>query len=87
VILPAGFDTELVGLQTKHTVNEWSKLGVQRVGGAKLAPSTIVGSVVTPDGAGGRAFLVYDNFRTIMKWNHSTYFALAVNLLSDEIGN
>jgi membrane-bound lytic murein transglycosylase B len=87
VVLPAGFDAGQVGLPTRHTVTEWSKMGVRRVGGSKLAPSTIEGSIVTPDGAGGRAFLIYDNFRTIMKWNHSTYFALAVNLLGDGIGN
>ncbi len=87
VILPAGFDADLIGLTNRHTVTEWGKLGVRRVGGVKLTPSTIAGSIVTPDGEGGRAFLVYDNFRTIMKWNRSTYFALAVNLLGDGIGN
>jgi membrane-bound lytic murein transglycosylase B len=87
VSLPAGFDSGLIGLPVKHTVTEWGRLGVRRVGGAKLPPSTVVGSVVAPDGPGGRAFLVYDNFRTIMKWNHSTYFALAVNMLADGIGN
>ena len=87
VALPARFDTGLIGLPVKHTVSEWAKLGVRRLGGAQLPPSTIAGSIVAPDGAGGRVFLVYDNFRTIMKWNHSTYFALAVNLLADEIGN
>ena len=87
VALPADFAPGLVGLPVKHTVTEWGKLGVRRIGGAKLPPSTIEGSIVTPDGPGGRAFLVYDNFRTIMKWNHSTYFALAVNMLADGIGN
>lgn len=87
VVLPANFDAETIGLTGKHTVTEWGKMGVRRVGGAKLAASTITGSIVAPDGPGGRAFLVYDNFRTIMKWNHSTYFALAVNLLGDGIGN
>jgi membrane-bound lytic murein transglycosylase B len=38
-----------------------------------------------PDGAGGPAFLVYDNFRTIMKWNKSTYFATAVGYLADSM--
>jgi membrane-bound lytic murein transglycosylase B len=36
-----------------------------------------------PDGAGGPALLVYDNFRTIMRWNKSTYFAGAVGYLAD----
>ncbi|MGH7086383.1 MAG: lytic murein transglycosylase, partial [Acetobacteraceae bacterium] len=31
------------------------------------------------------AYLVFSNFRTIMKWNHSTYFAAAVGYLSDSM--
>jgi membrane-bound lytic murein transglycosylase B len=87
VVLPASLDSGLIGLPVKHTVNEWGRLGVRRVDGAKLPPSSIEGSIVQPDGPGGRAFLVYDNFRVIMKWNHSTYFAVAINMLADEIGN
>jgi membrane-bound lytic murein transglycosylase B len=87
VDLPASFDPGLIGLPIKHSVTEWSKLGVRRLDHGKLPPSAIEGSIVAPDGPGGRAFLVYDNFRVIMKWNHSTYFALAVNLLADGIGN
>jgi membrane-bound lytic murein transglycosylase B len=34
-------------------------------------------------GGHGLDFLVYPNFRTIMVWNRSTYFALCVGLLSD----
>jgi membrane-bound lytic murein transglycosylase B len=87
VVLPARFAPGLIGLSVKHPVGEWGKLGVRRVGGAKLPASTIEGSIIQPDGPGGRAFLVYDNFRVIMKWNHSTYFAVAVNTLADGIGN
>ena len=64
-----------------------ARVGVRRLDGGALPAVTIQASVVQPDGAGGRAFLVYDNFRTVMKWNHSTYFALAVGLLGDAIGN
>jgi membrane-bound lytic murein transglycosylase B len=87
VKLPPRFTSEDIGLPTKHTVSEWAKRGVRLVDGGKLPASAISASIVAPDGIGGRAFLVYDNFRTIMKWNHSTYFALAVNLLADGIGN
>ena len=51
-----------------------------------LPASAISASIVAPDGVGGRAFLVYDNFRTIMKWNKSTYFAAAVGILADSFG-
>jgi membrane-bound lytic murein transglycosylase B len=87
VRLPARFDDELIGLPNRRSVTEWSRLGVRTAAGGKLPASAIEGSIVAPDGPGGRAFLVYDNFRAIMKWNRSTYFALAVGLLGDGIGN
>lgn len=87
VRLPAGFSPDLVGLPVQKSVADWSRLGVRRLDGSKLPASAITGSVVAPDGIGGRAFLVYGNFRTVMKWNRSTYFALAVGLLGDAIGN
>ena len=38
-----------------------------------------------PQGIRGPAFLVYDDFRMILKWNRSTFYALAVGYLSDRI--
>jgi membrane-bound lytic murein transglycosylase B len=87
VLLPARFDAGLLGLPNRKSLAEWARLGVRRRDGGKLPSGTVDASVVAPDGVGGRAFVVYDNFRTIMKWNHSTYFALAVGLLGDAIGN
>ena len=40
-------------------------------------------SIVQPDGPGTQAYIVYDNYRVIMKWNKSTYFATAVGMLAD----
>ena len=40
-----------------------------------------------PDGPGGTALLVYDNFRAIKKWNNSNYFAAAVGYIADSIGS
>ena len=42
-------------------------------------------SLVLPDGPGGTALLVFDNFRVIKKWNNSTYFAAAVGYIADSI--
>ncbi len=87
VRLPRNFDDGQIGLPTRKPVADWAREGLRRADGGALPASTIEASVVAPDGPGGRAFLVYDNFRVIMKWNHSTYFALAVGLLGDTIGN
>ena len=86
VRLPANFDQGLIGPSIRKSVADWARLGVRRQSGGKLPASPVEASLVAPDGVDGRAFLVYDNFRTIMKWNHSTYFALAVCLLGDAIG-
>jgi membrane-bound lytic murein transglycosylase B len=86
VVLPDRFDRSLIGLTVTHSVAEWVQMGVRRIGGARLPANGASGSIVQPDGVGGRAFLINDNFRVIMKWNHSTFFALAVGLLADGIG-
>ncbi len=87
VKLPEGFDMSLAGLEVKKNVDEWADLGVSRVDGGRLPPGAdIVGSVLQPD-TGGRSFLVYDNFRVLLKWNRSVYFGLAVGLLADAVGS
>ena len=85
VVLPAGFDSRYTGLEVKRPTGEWSRLGVRSVDAGPLVGREGEASLVTPDGAGGPAFLVYDNFRTIMKWNKSAYFATAVGYLADSM--
>ncbi len=43
------------------------------------------GRIVRPAGAGGPTFRTSENFRAILRWNQSDFFALAVGLLSDRI--
>jgi membrane-bound lytic murein transglycosylase B len=85
VMLPAGFNAGYTGLEVKRPTGEWSRLGVRSIDTGPLTGREGEASLVMPDGAGGPAFLVYDNFRTIMKWNKSTYFAAAVGYLADSM--
>lgn len=86
VVLPPGFDAGLLGLETEKSLGQWSALGVRMPGGGDLPQgSDMFGSIVAPDGLGGEAFLVYNNYRVIMRWNKSTYFATSVGLLADAI--
>lgn len=41
--------------------------------------------IVRPSGANGPAYRTTENFRVILRWNQSDFFALAVGLLSDRI--
>ena len=86
VQLPASFDHALTGLEVKKTLADWQALGLRRADGGALPQAAMNGSVVLPGGEGGPAYLVYDNYRTIMRWNRSFYFATSVGLLADGIG-
>lgn len=85
VRLPKGFDRQLLGLEVRKPLAEWRDLGVRRADGGPLpVVAGMQGSLLQPD-EGGRVFIVYDNFRTLLSWNRSNYFALAVGLLADGI--
>ena len=86
VHLPRDFDTSYIGLGTKASVSTWSKRGVTLPNGQSLPTSDLQASIVRPQDSGRTAYIVYGNYRTIMHWNRSTYFATAVGLLSDAIG-
>ncbi|HCP00913.1 MAG TPA: lytic murein transglycosylase [Rhodospirillaceae bacterium] len=85
VRLPAGFGSELVSLDVEKTLQEWQQLGVRRADGSNLPARNINASVLQPGGANGQAYIVYDNYRAILRWNRSHYFAIAVGRLSDRI--
>ena len=85
VKLPQGFDFNLVGLKIKKPLADWQGLGIRRVNGDNLPVAAVKASVVAPAGASGPAFLVYGNFRTIMVWNRSIFYALAVGHLADRL--
>ncbi|QLK61375.1 lytic murein transglycosylase [Enterobacteriaceae bacterium Kacie_13] len=87
VKLPANFDAALAGLKNNqmHPASYWQQLGVTQTDGSPLASTATRAWIITPDDVQGRAFLVYDNFRTIMHWNRSTYFALSIGMMADGI--
>ena len=86
VTLPANFNNDLATLKARKPISEWQKLGVRRGDGSDLPSRDLMASVVFVKGPGSPAYLVYDNFRAIMKWNRSTYFAVAVGTLAEKIG-
>jgi membrane-bound lytic murein transglycosylase B len=68
------------------TVGEFAAIGIKAYDWAELPRgSATKARLIAPEGRFGPAFLVYENFRRIMRWNASTNYALAVGLLSDAI--
>ena len=85
VRLPPRFDPTLVGLEIRKDLHYWRALGVKAADGGPLPQAPMEASIVQPAGPGGQAFLAYDNYRVVMRWNRSLYFATAVGLLADRV--
>lgn len=83
--LPAGFDTSLAGNRSTLPLAEWQAMGIAFVGNPPAVAAAEPTSLVLPGGPGGPAYLVFDNYRTILKWNRSDYFAMSVVTLADAI--
>jgi membrane-bound lytic murein transglycosylase B len=73
------------GLETRASLIEWQSRGIRATDGGPLPDVAIEASLLRPDHPAGPTFLVYNNFRTLMVWNRSTYFALSVGLLADRL--
>ncbi len=86
VRVPDGFDATLAGLGSRLSLGEWQDLGIRRSDGRDLPRADVSASLVMPDGPDGTAYLVYQNYRALMNWNRSTYFATTVGILADRIG-
>lgn len=85
VSLPPGFNGDLLGLDKKKSVGEWAALGIHSVAGAPFPANDRPASLIQPGGTGGPSLLVYNNFRVVMHWNSSTFFATAVGYLADSV--
>jgi len=85
VKLPEGFNLDLTGLGTKKDLAQWANLGVRKMDGTALPVADMKASLILPGGHRGPAFLVYENFRTILDWNRSNFYAIAVGHLADRL--
>ncbi len=76
----------VVELRRAHpkTRAEWAALGVTNEGGDTLPAGTPLW-LVRPEGSAD-GYLVTENYRRLMEWNRSVYFATSVGLLSNAIG-
>jgi membrane-bound lytic murein transglycosylase B len=85
VLLPADFDTSLASMDMKKTLAQWSELGVRQINGVALPREKMEGSIVLPQGSEGPAFIVYHNFRVLLRWNRSINYAISIGHLADRI--
>ena len=85
VLLPPDFDSTLADGKTSKSLRDWDTLGIRRLNGTNLPERSINARLLRPARAGGKAYLIYDNFDVLMKWNRSHYFVISVGTLSDQL--
>jgi lytic murein transglycosylase len=94
--VPAGFDWSQVrnrlvsptcpAVYARHsawqTIAEWRRMGVTPLAAIR---DTTQATLFQPDGPGTPAYLLTGNYKVILQYNCSNYYALSVGLLADEI--
>ncbi|RVQ69152.1 lytic murein transglycosylase [Croceicoccus ponticola] len=94
--VPSGFNRDTVKTQlisprcprvfARHsqwrTIAEWKALGVRP---QRSVADDTQAILLEPDGPGKTAYLLTGNYRVILDYNCSNYYALSVGLLADEI--
>ncbi len=85
VKLPQGFDLRRVRISHRLPVAEWTALGVQTADGGALPDAAGRAAIVLPQGWQGPAFMVFENFDVVMRWNRSVNYALAVAQMAQQL--
>lgn len=98
VTVPDGLDRTRLGTTLKSprcervfdrhtgwkTMREWRALGIAPRSGV-WPGDDVMASLLEPDGRGRTAYLLTGNYRVILDYNCSNFYALSVGLLADEI--
>ncbi len=85
VVLPRDFDYTQSGERVKKSPDQWAAMGVRDTRGGKV-PNHGEASILLPAGAQGAAFMIFNNFHVIERYNTADAYVIGVGHLSDRIG-
>jgi lytic murein transglycosylase len=87
VKLPGGPSCLYEGIPNTRKVADWLRLGVQRAGGRAI-PKDLEATdafILTPGGSYGPAFMVFENFMVLKRYNFADLYAVFVGHLADRM--
>ena len=84
VRLPAGFYAGLAKRDIKRSPAEWAAMGVTDMQG-RAVPNHGQAAILLPAGTAGAAFMIFDNFGVIARYNNAEAYVIGVGHLSDRI--
>ncbi len=64
-------------------MREWRALGVAPLG--RSLPDSEMATLIEPDGPDATAYLATSNYRVILDYNCSNFYAISVGVLADAI--
>ena len=82
VTTPSGFSKKIMTRKVTKSVTEWENLGVKAKDG-DLPGKNYEASIIRP--YGGPTYMIFNNFKVIMKWNRSTYYAGTVGYMAEKV--
>ncbi|WP_019557680.1 lytic murein transglycosylase [Thiomicrorhabdus arctica] len=86
VHLPEDFDYALADGKTQRSLKEWQTLGIKQANNRSLSTQIdMPARLLLASDFRGPAFLVYDNFKVIKRWNNSDKYAIGIGRLADRI--
>ena len=85
VRLPRGFSAGAADRNKMQMPSQWAAQGVVGLNG-RAVPDYGRASILLPAGLQGPAFMIFDNFAVIEKYNRATSYVMGVGHLADRIG-
>lgn len=85
VKLPETFDYTLADRRNLRDMKEWRAAGITFINEDPVPDVDRSAAIIVPAGHTGPAFLIFENFRAILRYNNSTAYALAIGLIADQV--
>lgn len=83
VTAPKNLNPKLINYRATKTVAEWRQLGIHARTSKPLPNDQLNASLIRP--YGGPYFLIFKNFKVIMRWNRSNYYAATIGYMADQL--
>ncbi|WP_416361477.1 lytic murein transglycosylase [Leisingera sp.] len=84
VSLPEGFDYTLADREIEKPPSEWAALGVKGLDGRPVAGHGPA-AILLPAGSAGAAFMIFENFAVLERYNTADAYVIGVGHLADRI--
>lgn len=87
VVFPEDFSDSEADIKQARPAAEWRQRGVEWERSPKIAHNATPAYAIYVGQPAEASYLVTDNYKAILEWNRSRYFATAVGMLADAIGD